>query len=92
MTGSIESIRLENMKQQGFGTEAMKKIKICQACGNTSDIYQLFCTNCGRRLLEKSLYEIYKERHLTCPHCEIVITEDMDYCPQCGEEIKRLNI
>lgn len=82
-----EVIRLENMKQCGFGVDSMKQIKVCTRCGNTSSVKQQFCTECGYRLPDKSLYEIYKERHKICPKCETVVTDESDYCPQCGEKI-----
>lgn len=84
----LEVIRLENMKQYGFGVEAMKLIKVCTRCGNTSSTNQQFCTECGYRLPEKTLYDTYKERHKICPQCETVVTDETDYCPQCGEKIE----
>lgn len=91
MIGSVENIRLKNMKQQGFGTEAMKKVKVCMVCGTASDTCNLFCMYCGNRLPEKNLYEIYKERHKTCAYCQLVVNKDMDFCPQCGKKIKGYN-
>ncbi len=88
MTEMPEAIRLENMKQYGFGIEAMKQIKVCHKCGNTLSASQQFCTACGHRLPEKSLYDMYKERHKTCPACDTVVTNECDYCPQCGKKIE----
>ncbi len=88
MTEKLEAIRLENMKQYSFGVEAMKEIKVCTICGNTSPAHQQFCTECGHRLAEKTLYDIYKERHKTCPNCDTVVADECDYCPQCGEKIE----
>ncbi len=87
MTEKLEYIRFENMKQYGFGIEAMKKIKVCTRCGNTCTEKNEFCTECGHRLSDKSLYHIYKERHTTCSRCDTVVADGTDYCPQCGEKI-----
>ncbi len=61
MTEKLEAIRLENMKQYGFGVEAMKQIKVCHKCGNTSPAHQQFCTECGHRLCEKTVYDILRK-------------------------------
>ncbi len=87
MTEKLEAIKLENMKQYGFGIEAMKQIKICHKCKNASPTHQQFCTECGHRLPEKNLYDIYKERHKSCPACDTVVADECEYCPQCGEKI-----
>ncbi len=92
MTEKLEAIRLENMEQYGFGVEAMKKIKVCHNCGNALSDHQQFCTECGHRLFDKTLYDIYKERHKTCPACDTVVTNETDYCPQCGEKIENNKI
>ncbi len=86
MNEKLEAIRLENMKQYGFGVEAMKRTKVCHKCGNTLSVDQQFCTECGHRLSDRTLYDIYKERHKTCPACDTVVTDESDYCPQCGEK------
>ncbi len=88
MTEKLEAIRLENMKQYGFGVEKMKQTKICTECGNKLSSDQQFCTECGHKLCEKTLYDIYKERHKTCPNCDTVVTNECDYCPQCGKKFK----
>ncbi len=88
MSEKLEKIRLENMKQYGFGVEAMKQIKVCAECGNSSSANQQFCTECGHRLPEKTLYDTYKERHKCCPACDTVVTDESDYCQQCGAKLE----
>ena len=67
----LELIRQQSMEQYGFGPAAMKKVKVCTVCGNPSPSDQQFCTECGHRLPDKTLYDIYydiyKERHVCCP-------------------------
>ena len=77
MTEKLEMLRLENMKQCGFGVEAMKEVKVCRECGS--------------KLPDKTLYDIYKERHTVCPACDTVVASDSDYCPQCGTKIGTKN-
>ena len=88
MTERIEELRLENMCQLGFGPTAMKKVKGCEKCGKPSPSSEQFCTECGHRLPDKTLYDIYKERHRCCPTCDTVLSDTMDYCPQCGTKIE----
>ncbi len=92
MKEKLEMIRLENMKQYGFGVEAMKQIKVCTECGTTSSADQLFCAECNQRLPDKTLYDIYKERHKVCPHCDTVVADETEYCPQCGNKLKKEKI
>ncbi len=87
MRDQADRIRIENMKQYGFGIEAMKQTKICSTCKNTSSANQIFCTKCGHRLPDKTLYELYKERHKCCPACDTVVATQTEYCPQCGKKI-----
>ena len=84
----LELIRQQSMEQYGFGPAAMKKVKVCTVCGNPSPSDQQFCTECGHRLPDKTLYDIYKERHVCCPNCDTVLSDEMGYCPQCGTKIK----
>lgn len=89
MTEKLESIRLENMKRCGFGVDAMKQTKVCAECGNPAPSSEAFCRECGHRLPDKTLYDIYKERHTVCPVCETVIAMGSEYCPQCGKKINK---
>lgn len=84
----LERIRQESMEQYGFGPNAMKKVKVCTKCGQPSPNAQQFCTTCGDQLPDKTLYDIYKERHPCCPKCDTVLSDGMDYCPQCGTKIE----
>ena len=84
----LELIRQQSMEQYGFGPNAMKKVKVCTQCGNPSPSDERFCKECGYRLPEKTLYDIYKERHVCCPTCDTVLSDGMSFCPQCGTKIE----
>lgn len=83
----LEMLKQQNMDYYGFGPNAMKKTKVCIECGHPSPSDQQFCTECGHRLPNKTLYDIYKERHKCCPACDTVLADEMEYCPQCGTKI-----
>jgi len=79
-------LRKENMAHYGFGPDAMKKIKVCRNCAEASDAQQLFCQKCGSRLPEETLFDIYKDEHLTCKKCLSIISKTARFCPLCGEK------
>ncbi len=87
MKGRLKQIRKHSMAQYGFGTEAMRKIKICGKCGKPSDISQHVCNECGTKLPEETLYDTYKTRHRACPRCDTVVPHESDYCPRCGRKL-----
>ena len=80
----LEQSRQQNMEHYGFGPSAMKKIRVCTHCGTPSQTERNFCVECGRRLPEKTLYDLYRDRHEICFVCETILTEEMDFCPKCG--------
>ena len=91
MTEKLEYLRRENMRECGFGVDAMKDIRICTECQNPSPSGEAYCRECGCKLPDKTMYDIYKERHTVCPACDTVIARDSEYCPQCGRKIVSKN-
>ncbi|MBQ3551567.1 MAG: zinc ribbon domain-containing protein [Clostridia bacterium] len=83
----LQLIRLESMKQYGFGLQAMKTIKVCGACKAAISADQRICSECGHKLPNKTLYQIYKARHRVCPICETIVPDSCEYCPQCGKKL-----
>lgn len=86
-TDALEQTRLRNMEHYGFGPSVMKRIKACAACGNPSAADLHFCTACGHRLPSETLHDLYLARHALCPVCRTVLTDSMEFCPQCGTKI-----
>lgn len=84
----LEQIRQENMAYYGFGPISMKKIRVCSQCGYPSPHEKKYCVECGQKLPEKTLYDLYLEHHVQCPVCKTVLAENMEYCPQCGMRIR----
>ena len=83
-----ETIRLESMRQYGFGAEAMKALKVCTRCGTMADATATFCKECRARLPQETLFQLYRRRHGVCPECETVIPDSAQFCPQCGCRVR----
>ena len=71
------------LEQCGFGPKVMKRIKVCPHCGTVVDSEQSVCPDCGMRLLTKTLYDRYREKHLCCDRCGTVLAADARFCPHC---------
>ena len=84
----LERSRQENMAYYGFGPSAMKKLRVCTVCGTPAPSEKNFCVECGHRLPDKTLYDLYLERHKQCSACGNVLTEAMEFCPQCGMKLR----
>ena len=83
-----EHIRLDYMETLGFGTNAMKQIKVCGSCGVVSSAAETDCVSCGAALPEETLYQQYQKRHKSCGSCGLVVSGTLRYCPQCGASLK----
>ena len=55
--------------------------------GTVVDSKQSVCPDCSMRLLGKTLYDRYRERHLYCDRCGTVLTSDARFCPHCGQPL-----
>lgn len=78
----------KELMQFGFGTEMMRQIKICPACGVRADAAQQFCRECGEKLLPETLYDTYKKSCRVCRHCDTVVSRATAFCPRCGAKLK----
>ena len=47
------------------------------------------CTDCGARLPEMTLYDLYRSRHRCCPGCGVAVTNVARYCPECGARLPK---
>ena len=77
----MEQIRMESMKQYGFGPETMKQLKVCANCGATVPAEKQICGECGSRLPRKTLYQVYLNLHRRCPVCETVLSDNAIFLP-----------
>ena len=55
--------------------------------GMVVDSKQSVCPDCGMRLLTKTLYDRYREKHLCCDRCGTVLAADARFCPHCGQSL-----
>lgn len=86
---TFESLRQSAMKQYGFGTEEMKKTKVCCFCGAKLSADAKKCTECGKAVSKKTLFDTYKEHHAYCKRCDTVLAENAVFCPQCGRKVDK---
>ena len=76
--------RKEVLKHFGFGTENMKRIRICPVCMSAQDEKNVFCGICHALLPKKTVFDFYKELHSCCKNCGNVLPSDAEFCPMCG--------
>lgn len=91
MTEASARIRAESMQHYGFGPEAMKRIKVCGQCGASAEAAERYCKDCGSRLPEQTLFDLYKGSHPYCRICNTVIADSAHFCPKCGAKIKYMS-
>lgn len=85
----IEALRQSAMNRYGFGTDEMKKTKVCDFCGAKLNANDKICLKCGKKVSKKTLYDVYKEHHVYCKHCNTVLAENARFCPQCGRKVDK---
>ncbi len=88
----LETARQQHLAHYGFGTDAMKKIRICTRCKTPCAADTYFCTECGFRLPEDTLYDLYSRRHRLCADCDTALTAEMAFCPHCGTKNENNNV
>lgn len=76
--------RKEVLEHFGFGTENMKKAKICPGCGYAQAAKNKVCELCRTKLSSETLFDVYKAKHRCCEKCGNVLPNDAEYCPVCG--------
>lgn len=79
--------KLKWLEQCGYGPRIMKRTKVCPTCGRMVSESYVACPDCGMKLLNKTLYDRYRERHLCCDRCSTVLASDSRYCPRCGRSL-----
>lgn len=75
------------LEKCGYGPNVMKCTKVCPSCGAIVRGKHASCPECGMRLLAKTLYDRYRERHVCCDRCGTVLAADSRYCPHCGRSL-----
>ena len=66
---------------------------VCPGCGAPVEPDQVFCVNCGIRLVEDdAVTEMHLENDMpkpgnVCPHCGAPVNDDQDFCIMCGTRL-----
>lgn len=82
---SLNSIlKFHNMELFGYGPNVMKKNKVCPHCGLMVNVKTKSCPECGNELSNESLYDKYKQHHISCPNCGTILSTGSQYCSHCG--------
>ncbi len=79
--------KIDWLEECGYGPKVMKRTKVCPSCGAVVSEKHSSCPECGMRLLKKTLYDRYCEKHLRCDRCGNVLATDSRYCPRCGRPL-----
>ena len=82
-----EKLRFKNLESFGFGPNVMKKLRVCPRCGQLVKSKIHTCPNCGENLPMETLYDLYKQKHLSCSDCDTILAPDSMYCPNCGKAV-----
>lgn len=70
-----------------FGTEGMKRLKVCPRCGALASAHLRTCPDCSGRLPQRNLFQLYQQNHRLCPECDTVLSDGMKFCPHCGKKV-----
>lgn len=79
--------KLDWLERCGFGPRVMMRTKVCPHCGKIVSKSSSTCPDCGMRLVGKTLYDRYREKHICCDRCGTVLAADSRYCPHCGRPL-----
>ena len=84
-----QKVRFRNLERFGFGPNVMKKLRVCPRCGQMVKSRADICPDCSERLPKETLFDRYKRKHLSCPDCDTVLTDDAMYCSNCGRMVTK---
>ena len=87
-----KALRQVTLLEYGFGPETLRRRKICPSCGRANSADRTDCADCGARLPENTLYDVYRSRHRCCPSCGVAVTDVARYCPECGTRLPKAGV
>lgn len=85
--------KIARLDQEMPGEDTEYQGSVCPGCGAPVEPDQVFCVNCGIRLVED---DAVTEMHLesdtpkpgnVCPHCGAAVNDDQDFCIMCGTRL-----
>ena len=80
-----KALRRVVLLEYGCGPETLRRRKICPSCGRANSADRTDCTDCGARLPEMTLYDLYRSRHRCCPKCGVAVAT----APSAGRSFPR---
>ena len=80
-------LHIRNLRHYGFGSDAMMNLKVCPSCKGITGASRSTCPTCGAPLGEDTLYQHYNSISRHCHVCAAIVTQDAEYCPQCGKKL-----
>lgn len=84
-----KALRQVTLLEYGCGPDTLRRRKICPSCGKANSADRTDCADCGARLPEMTLYDLYRSRHRCCPGCGVAVTDVARYCPECGARLPK---
>ena len=72
-----KALRQVTLLEYGFGPDTLRRRKICPNCGRANSADRTDCADCGARLPEMTLYDLYPSRHRCCPKCGKYVSSAM---------------
>ena len=72
-----KALRQVTLLEYGCGPETLRRRKICPSCGRANSADRTDCADCGARLPEMTLYDLYRSRHRCCPKCGKYVSSAM---------------
>ena len=87
-----KALRQVTLLEYGCGPETLRRRKICPSCGRANSADRTDCADCGARLPEMTLYDLYRSRHRCCPGCGVAVTNVARYCPECGTRLPKAGV
>ena len=85
--------KIARLDQEMPGEDTEYQGSVCPGCGAPVEPDQVFCVNCGIRLVEDdAVTEMHLENDMpkpgnVCPHCGAPVNDDQDFCIMCGTRL-----
>ena len=86
--------KIARLDQEMPGEDTEYQGSVCPGCGAPVEPDQVFCVNCGIRLVEDdAVTEMHLENDMpkpgnVCPHCGAPVNDDQDFCIMCGTRLE----
>jgi DNA-directed RNA polymerase subunit RPC12/RpoP len=69
-----------------FASSAAAAPTVCPNCGEALEAGDLFCTNCGTKIVDAEA-KIAPKEDRSCPSCGKQVHDEDAFCPYCGSKL-----